>query len=266
MVDIAEGAYRREPLGPLPTIAGWAPWPTPGVVPTTGSTMEDAARLAAAGAPEGTVVVAEEQTAGRGRRGRTWESTMYAGLWLSIALRPSAPPEQIGWIPLAIGVAVAQGLREESGLEVRLKWPNDVVLVGDSGLRKVAGLLAERLPDGTVVVGIGINVDHAAQELPPGGTSLRMEGVDCRREAVLVAVLAAVARTYRAFDSGRDVRTAYEALSATLGSRVRVETAGAEQVGRAVALGPAGELVVVDDMGEEHVVSAGDVIHLRGEP
>lgn len=225
--------------------------------------MVDVEQLAAQGAPEGTVVVAEEQTAGRGRRGRHWESAQYAGLWLSLLLRPERSADRIGWLPLVVGVGVARALRAVAGVEARLKWPNDVVVVSDSGVRKMAGLLAERLADGAVIVGLGINVSQTADELPAGGTSLIMEGARVQREDVLAAVLGEIARTYRSWDDGASLTPAYADLSATIGERVRVQRPGGDVVGIAGELGAGGELIVTDDSGCEHHITAGDVMHLR---
>ncbi len=256
----------RRALGTLPDIPGWAPWPVPTVLETTGSTMVDVEELAAAGAPEGSVVVAEEQTAGRGRRGRPWESARYAGLWSSLLLRPASPPEEVSWLPLVVGVGIARALRSVSSLPAVVKWPNDIVVLASDEAeppRKLAGILAERLSDGSVVVGMGINVDHARGELPPGGTSLRLECGPVSREDVLVAVLSEVATAYRAWANGADAATDYATYSATLGRRVRVQTPVGDVVGIASGLGPHGELRVVDSEGQEHAITAGDVVHLR---
>src|SRR6202044_1415756 len=132
------------------------------------------------------VLAAEEQTAGRGRGGRTWVSRPGASLTFSVLLRPvTVPPSSRGWLPLLTGVAVAAGVRSASGVAAGLKWPNDV-LVGD---RKLAGILAEQSTDGdTVVVGVGLNVATEERELPvsPTGlpaTSLLVEGADVGRAA-----------------------------------------------------------------------------------
>ena len=255
------GRHERAPLGSLDLLASsaWSPWPLPEVVETTPSTMLEIERRAVESAPEGTVVVAEEQTAGRGRRGRTWDSAARAGLWWSLLLRPAVPPDRLGWLPLVVGVGVARGLSETTGAHVALKWPNDLLLEGG----KVAGILAERLGDGSVVVGVGINVDQETSELPEGGISLRQAGYAADRTQVLIQVLASVARSYREWISGADPHEAYAALSATLGREVRADLGERVLVGLAARLGPAGELVIVDAGGVEHVVSAGDVTLLR---
>ena len=221
--------------------------------------MVEVERRAGEGAPEGTVVVAEEQTAGRGRRGRSWDSTSRAGLWWSLLLRPHTSPDRLGWLPLVVGVGVARGVHASSGAAVTLKWPNDVLVDGS----KLAGILAERLADGAVVVGVGINVDQDVSELPAGGTSLAAAGHVADRTQVLQCVLDCVATTYREWVAGGDFGDAYAALSATLGSEVRADVGGRVLVGRADRLGTGGELVLVDAGGMEHVVSAGDVTLLR---
>ena len=137
------------------------------VVARTGSTNTDCAARARAGAPEGLVLAAEEQTAGRGRLGRTWLSPPRAALTFSVLLRPAGvPPARRGWLPLLAGVATATAVRHVSGLDARLKWPNDLVL----GPRKLAGILAEQSGD-AVIVGIGVNVSATRAELPVTGAA-----------------------------------------------------------------------------------------------
>jgi BirA family biotin operon repressor/biotin-[acetyl-CoA-carboxylase] ligase len=262
-VSAHTGRPERAPLGSLDALAQppWAPWPAPVVLETTPSTMTEVEVRAADGAPEGTVVVAEEQTAGRGRRGRTWDSSARAGLWWSLLLRPPISADRLGWLPLVVGVGVARGLQAAAGVPVELKWPNDVLVSG----RKLAGILAERLADGSVVVGVGINVDHDASELPEGGASLRTAGHLVDRTEALVQVLGSVAQTYREWVSGLDVRDAYAALSATLHHDVQAHVGDRVITGRATRLGASGELVLTDQEGIEHLLSAGDVTLLRPE-
>ena len=225
--------------------------------------MVDAASLAESGAPEGTVIVAEEQTSGRGRAGRVWESTPYAGLWLSILLRPPIATASIGWLPLLAGTAAVRALRSRTSIDLRLKWPNDIVVETAGGLRKVGGILAERLHGGAVIVGIGINVDQDDAELPPGGTSLRVLGATCPREDLLVALLGALADAYRGWGGGSDAAEAYLGLCVTIGSDVRVEGPAGTIEGTATGLGAHGELHVTDRAGTEHAISAGDVLLVR---
>jgi BirA family biotin operon repressor/biotin-[acetyl-CoA-carboxylase] ligase len=245
-------------------------WTSIAVVASTGSTNAD---LLARGGPEGQVLVAEEQTAGRGRAGRTWVSQPGASLTFSVLLRPaSVPPSARGWLPLLTGVAVAAGVRSAAGVEARLKWPNDV-LVGD---RKLAGILAEQSPDGdAVVVGVGLNVATSEEALPisPAGlpaTSLLVEGADVGREAVLAEILRSLERWYLAFTAdpdpvGSGVLAEYRSACTTLGRQVRVELpAGRVLAGVAEDVDPSGRLLV-RPVGAAFAtaVSAGDVIHVR---
>ena len=151
-------------------------WQAVEVVDRTGSTNADLLARALGGAPEGLVLAAEEQSAGRGRMGRTWVSPPYAALTFSLLVRPAAvPPARRGWLPLLAGVAVASAVTAVTGVQTRLKWPNDVL----AGPAKLAGILAEAAGD-AVVVGVGLNVSTEPGELPPPGpgalaaTSLRI--------------------------------------------------------------------------------------------
>ena len=174
--------------------------------PRVGSTNDVAARLAAAGAPHGTVVVADEQTAGRGRHGNRWFSPPGTGLYVSVLLRTDTPPV----LTLAAGVAVAEALARTAGLDAVLEWPNDVVVETDGRRRKVAGILAEASTVGDrvdrVVVGIGINLRDGAW--PPELASLAgsVEGLAGRpvdAAALLVEVLASLAARCGEVESGR---------------------------------------------------------------
>jgi BirA family transcriptional regulator, biotin operon repressor / biotin---[acetyl-CoA-carboxylase] ligase len=169
--------------------------------------------------PEGAIVVADHQTAGRGRLGRTWEAPAGKALLLSVLLRPPAErnaPE----ISLVAGVAVADALERMLGLSVQLKWPNDVML----RRRKVAGCLAEAR-DGTVVLGIGVNVNQTRDELPPNaGSVLTLTGRELDREDLLATLLDDLAARYGGWrDGGLDA--VYEGLGPRdflRGRRVRV--------------------------------------------
>src|SRR3954470_21305583 len=173
-------------------------WTDLRVVEETASTNADVAAAGRAGAPSGLVLAAERQTAGRGRAGRAWVAPARSGIAVSVLLRPTAPRESWGWLPLLAGLAVVGPLASMSGLDLVLKWPN-YVLVG--GERKLAGLLAEVVDD-AVVVGLGLNVSLRADELPvPTATSLALEGSDVvDRDPVLRAVLRGLGDRYRDFD------------------------------------------------------------------
>ncbi|MEV1285804.1 biotin--[acetyl-CoA-carboxylase] ligase [Micromonospora sp. NPDC049679] len=250
----------------------------------TASTNADAAAAARAGEPEGLVVVAERQTAGRGRLGRAWSSPPRAGLATSVLLRPGvavpergwppAPLTGYGWLPLLAGVALVEAVVRLAELPAGLKWPNDLLIGG----AKCAGILAEAVPDGeapAVVLGIGLNVTLRADELPenPTGlpaTSLQLSGAAATdRDPLLRALLRAVADWYgRWREAGGDaqacgLREAYVQHCATLGREVRVLLPSGEGLtGLATAVDADGRLVV-HTAGVDHPIAAGDILHLR---
>ena len=231
----------RPPLRtPLRAGAGWRVE----VVPRTASTNTDVAARALAGELPGLVLVAAEQTTGRGRLGRAWMSPPRAGLTFSVLL--TAPPSP--WVPLLAGVAVARALREVAGLTPRLKWPNDVLVDG----RKIAGILAE-VSAGMVVVGVGLNVSTRLDELPVDrpATSVRLEGGLTDRATLLRGILAALSDRVTPLD--------YLGLCDTVGRVVEVHLPdGSVQRGGASAVDDDGRLVVD---GVPH--AAGDVVHIR---
>ncbi|WP_229075694.1 biotin--[acetyl-CoA-carboxylase] ligase [Actinoplanes sp. DH11] len=246
----------------------------------TGSTNADAADAARGAEPEGLVVVAESQSAGRGRRDRQWVSPPRAGLTLSVLLRPSAPdaergwpaapPGSFGWLPLLAGVALREAVTRVSGVEAALKWPNDL-LVGD---RKCAGILAEVAGD-AIVIGIGLNVSTRADELPATtgvpATSLLVAGAEeADRDPLLRALLRGFARWYEGWrEAGGDAEMCgltaeYRRGCATIGRAVRVLLpGGGELTGEATTVDGDGQLVIRTADGTEHRVSAGDVLHVR---
>ena len=246
-------------------------WREVRVVAETGSTNADLAAAAERGAAEGAVLVAESQTAGRGRLHREWASPPRAGLTFSMLLRPDGvPAARWGWLPLLAGVSVARAVARLGEIEARLKWPNDL-LVGP-GRRKAAGLLAQ-IAGGAAVVGVGLNVTTRADELPDGATSLAASGAACTdRDPLLRAILRAFAEDYRRWrEVGGDAErcglaAAYAELSDTLGREVVVTLpAGDPLRGVASAIGADGRLVVTGEGGAS-AVAAGDVTHVRSTP
>ncbi|MFG1926595.1 biotin--[acetyl-CoA-carboxylase] ligase [Cryptosporangium sp. NPDC048952] len=235
-------------------------WVDVDVVERTGSTNADLA--AAVGLPEGTVLVAEVQDAGRGRIGRAWTSPPGAGLLFSALLRPTeVPRERWGWLPLLAGVACVDAL---TGVDAHLKWPNDL-LVGPER-KKAAGILAEVAGD-AVVLGIGLNVTLTADELPPDRpdtTSLALAGAPVLdRELLLPAILDALAENYESWRTGGDeaLRAAYRERCDTIGRLVRVSLPAGETLhGRATDVDAEGRLVV-----DGRAIAAGDVVHVRPE-
>jgi BirA family biotin operon repressor/biotin-[acetyl-CoA-carboxylase] ligase len=236
-------------------------WTDLRVVAETASTNADLAAAARQGAPEGTVLVAERQTAGKGRLGRQWESPPRAGIAVSVLLRPKSPATAArqSWLPLLAGVALVEAVRLVSEVDAVLKWPNDL-LVQD---RKCAGILAEAAA-GAVVVGIGLNTTLRVPELPrPDATSLQLAGATCvDRDPLLRAILRGLATWYRRWKAdpdGSGLRETYTLHCATLGREVEVELPGRASLrGYAHAIDNDGRLVVGDTP-----VAAGDVVHLR---
>jgi BirA family transcriptional regulator, biotin operon repressor / biotin---[acetyl-CoA-carboxylase] ligase len=227
------------------------------------STNRYLADAAMAGAAPGLVAVADEQTAGRGRLGRTWIAPPGASLLASALLDDAAPPEERHLALVAAALAALDAIEAHCGFRPRLKWPNDLV-VGD---RKLAGLLAEATPSNSIVVGMGLNVDWVAfpRELEAIATACNREGRPAPRDELLVAWLRELDGRLTALARGgpATLRPDHIAASATLGRRVRVERASDALVGDAVALTELGHLVVRTGDGVEHTVSAGDVVHLR---
>jgi BirA family biotin operon repressor/biotin-[acetyl-CoA-carboxylase] ligase len=259
-------------------------------VDLTGSTNADLLALARSGAPEGIVLVADHQTAGRGRQGRVWTAPPGASLLLSVLLRPSAAAA--GRTTMAVAVAAAEAVHELAGFQPRLKWPNDLVWPGDGSTpdRKLAGVLAEAdwgsgagsgalappggdagsgalAPPGgdgvAVVVGIGINVvwpDELPADLADIATAMNhVAHVHVDREQLLIALL----RRLDGWLDAPDLVARWRQLSATLGRRVRVELDAGDVIGTAVDVDDSGHLVVETSDGDRRLVAVGDVVHLR---
>lgn len=270
--DLAEAVARARPrLGRIGATLFY--------LPTTPSTNDIAARLAAAGADCGTTVVADTQTAGRGRMGRAWFSPPAAGLYVSVVVRPSAalsaapsgagpgalplPPR----LTLLAGVALADAIRGATGLPVQIKWPNDIVL----GSHKLAGILAEASAQTGgieyIILGIGINVRAVAYppEIAARASSLEAEiGRPVDRGAVFAALLANLGRALDALDGG-DVGAWFErwrTLSPSAqGAAVEWRAPDGPRRGRTAGLGADGALIVDSDRGRERVL-AGEVFWL----
>lgn len=217
--------------------------------------------LAAAAPARDLVVVADHQTAGRGRLDRTWETPEGAALTFSAVVDPQLEPEWWPLIPLAAGYAVARAVGERA----RLKWPNDV-LIGDE---KVSGILVERVGSqpAYAVIGIGINVDQSRAELPvPQATSLALAGMPVDRTELLGDVLRSLRATLGTLSrSPHTLMNRYRGLSATTGRDVRVDLPdGSTLAGRVADIDEHGRLVVESADGRT-VVGAGDVVHVRSQ-
>jgi len=236
------------------------------VVESTESTNADVRGAADAGEPEGLVLIAERQTAGRGRLDRVWESPARAGVLMSMLLRPEVPAAQLPLLPLLTAVAVVEAVRAVAELPARVKWPNDVLVDG----RKLGGILLERTATGAAVVGIGLNVSTRPEELPvTEATSVQVAGGVADRASLVKEMLRAFERRYvgyvRAAGAPESVLAAYREVCDTLGREVRVLLPdGASVRGTATGVDESGMLVVRQDDGVERSWSAGDVVHVRG--
>jgi BirA family transcriptional regulator, biotin operon repressor / biotin---[acetyl-CoA-carboxylase] ligase len=240
------------------------------------STNRVLADLSHQGAPDGTVVVAESQTAGRGRLGRTWLSPRGLNLYVSILLARTLSPETVNWTPMLAAVAVLRVIRALTTLDVRLKWPNDVHAVRGGEGRKLAGILVDAIGPGpaarrAMVVGIGINVNMPVEafpeELRATATSLLIEtGSPVDRGRLLAMLLGEVERLYdHACAHGpSDIAAAYRAACDSIGKRVWVELIGSEKIeGTAEGLASDGALRLRTKNGKALEIRAGDVVHLR---
>ncbi|WP_082105238.1 biotin--[acetyl-CoA-carboxylase] ligase [Demequina subtropica] len=242
--------------------------------PSTSSRVLEAATRAPEDWPHMSALVADHQTAGRGRAGRAWVTPQGAALTVSFVLRPRhIPREDFGWAPLVVGLAAVRALRG-LGVGAWLKWPNDVVvesgareIPGWGRWRKAVGILCETTADDAIVAGIGINVSQAPGELPvPHAASLATLGATALDRVALMRALAAELNGAVAmWDAGAHPRADVERVTATLGWDVAVDVPGGVPVaGRATALTPEGALVVRTASGDERIVLAGDVRVRRG--
>ena len=225
------------------------------------STNHYARGIAAQGAAHGTLVTAAVQTAGRGRRGRSWISPQGDGIFMTLIVRPDVPPSQIASLSLLTALAAARAIRRETGLEAKIKWPNDIVVSG----RKVCGMLLEMDADAqrvhSVAAGIGINVHQQAfdEEIAHTASSLDLlSGKRQSRAAIVRAFLEEFEKAYEQESPGEIMR-AYRAHSATIAQRVQVIAPDRTFTGTAGDITDSGSLLVTDEGGEVHEVLAGDV-------
>lgn len=257
------------------------------VVDTTGSTNEDllrAVRVDPKAWPDLSVLTAEHQSSGRGRLARHWEAPPRSSIAVSMVLRPvnaqglPLPTHSYSWLSMVAALALREALMETAGLPAQIKWPNDVLVNG----RKISGILAQMEPLSgpgvpAVILGTGINVSLTETELPvPTATSVLVEKSSAPdRTGLLKSYLARFATLYRGFCNadgdpeaglagGPSLHKRLEHVMVTLGREVRAQLPGDHEIiGHATRLDPYGSLLVVDDAGKEHVVTAGDVVHLR---
>lgn len=232
------------------------------------STNDKAYALAEGGAAEGTIVIANSQTKGKGRLGRKWFSPPESGIYLSCILRPGILPKEVSKITLAAAVSVVKAIREFSGVQALIKWPNDIILSD----RKAGGILTELKGESDrvdfVILGIGLNVNAPRRDLPEGGTSVKAESKsskDFSRVELIKALLEGLDAEYAIFKKqgftsiGKELKS----LSCTLGREVKVMTSGKRSVrGKAVRINKDGALVVRRE-GKDVVILSGDVSMVR---
>jgi BirA family biotin operon repressor/biotin-[acetyl-CoA-carboxylase] ligase len=274
VVPVTYDDLRRPPLDPVALSAALTRpgslWREVEVVASCPSTNAELSRRARSGGAAGTVLVADHQTAGRGRLDRTWVTPPGAALTFSVVLDPErVPVARWTWLPLLVGIAVAEAVRRVTEVTCTLKWPNDV-LVGE---RKLAGILVERVerPAGAVaVVGVGVNVTLTEDELPvETATSLGLEGATTTdRTVVLREVLRSLEALFVQWqadggDASLGLVDSYVRRCSTLGREVRVELPTGETLsGTASGLDTDGRLEVRTADGP-HLLGAGDVVHVR---
>ena len=239
--------------------------------PETDTTNDRIRELALEGAPEGTLAVAEMQTAARGRRGRVWQAPAESGVWMSLLLRPDIPPTQASVLTLLAGIALTEAIEDVTGLEVGIKWPNDILLNG----KKLVGILTEMDCDmekiHSVTVGMGINVNTKAfpEELQEIATSLYLEsGREYDRAELVGQAMKRFEALYEEFLSEGGVfapfKERYRGKCLNIGKEVRV-IGGETYLATALDITPEGELIVKrKDNGAEEVVFSGEV-SIRGE-
>ena len=237
---------------------------------TIGSTMDEARRLAERDAPEGTVIVADEQTAGRGRMERQWFAPPGTCILCSILFRPDLAPVQGQWLTMLCAMAAADAVDQVTGLQVSLKWPNDLIVQAQQW-KKLAGILTETGVTGNrlsyAVVGIGINVNVAPRDLPalaPDATSILAEtGKETDRTVLLAALLAGVEARYTRLQAGTSPHAEWAARLATLGRPVEASTFRGPFAGIAESVDENGALLLRTPDGKLHRLVAGDVTLAR---
>ncbi|MCS7286994.1 MAG: biotin--[acetyl-CoA-carboxylase] ligase [Anaerolineae bacterium] len=232
---------------------------------TVTSTQDEAKRLAEAGAPEGTVVLAEEQTAGRGRLGRTWISPVGSSILMSVIFRPPLLPQQAHRLTMIASLSIAEAIESLTPLKVKIKWPNDILIAG----KKAGGILTEirALEDRILyaIVGVGLNVnvkisDSPLSPLAPYATSLSDElGYELPRFTLLQEILLRLEENYRELRKGRDFRGDWLARLYPLGQEISVITPTGILEGVAIDINEDGALLLATPEGEVKTVWAGDV-------
>ncbi|MBE2999259.1 biotin--[acetyl-CoA-carboxylase] ligase [Nocardiopsis sp. HNM0947] len=256
------------------------PWQHVQVLPAIGSTNSELAARARDGGEDGTVLVTEHQTAGRGRLGRGFETPKGSALTFSLLLRPPVPPARLGWLSALMGVAAVGAVRRTTGVDAALKWPNDLIVPADRRAEpaeadgKLAGILAETdLSSGSsaVVIGMGLNVSQTRDELPvPTAVSLLGEGAaELDRSVLLGAVLGEFEELYTVWTAAKGdaeasgLASLYRELCSTVGREVTVHLPDGELLETTATGIDDGARLLVSGPDGERALSVGDVVHVR---
>jgi BirA family biotin operon repressor/biotin-[acetyl-CoA-carboxylase] ligase len=230
------------------------------------STQRIAAKLAYEGAPEGTLVVAEEQKAGRGRLDRKWFSPKGTGIWMSLILRPPIPPQRAPQLTLLVAVAISQAIQDVTGLVPDIKWPNDILLHGKKGVGILTELQADPDRVRSVIVGIGINVNQTAEQFPEDiraiATSLAIEkGERIKRAPLIQEILLRIERLYQQYlaHGFRPIKLLWEGYAVSIGKPVTARTLGGTIRGIARGITEDGLLILEDEEQNIHYIHSADI-------
>jgi BirA family biotin operon repressor/biotin-[acetyl-CoA-carboxylase] ligase len=230
------------------------------------STMDIAMQLGLKGLPEGTIVIAETQTKGRGRLGRFWFSPKYKGIYLSSILRPKILPTQASILTLLSAVSILEAIKEITGLDAQIKWPNDILLNN----KKLGGILTELNAEmdkvNFIVTGIGLNVNNEKKTLINGATSLKEKtGVHTNRIILLQEILRKIESNYLLFQKkgATAIVEKWRQYNVTLGKRVKIYYQDTHLEGQAIDIDVDGGLILRQDSGVMEKVMAGDIVHCR---
>jgi len=230
------------------------------------STMNVAMQLGIEGSPEGTLVVAESQTQGRGRLGRSWFSPKYKGIYLSLILRPKMLPSSASVLTFLCAVSVCEAIKTTLHLDAQIKWPNDILLFH----KKVGGILTELNAEmdviNFVIIGMGLNVNNERKSLLTGATSLKEHKKESiNRILLLQDILRAIEANYLFFqkESVKPILEKWREYNMTLGRRVKVSVGREHIEGEALDIDTDGGLLIRKDSGVIEKVMAGDVVHCR---
>lgn len=230
------------------------------------STQKVAQRLVLEGAPEGTIVIAEEQLSGRGRMDRKWHSPKYTGIWMSVILRPNLPPAKAPQLTLITAVAVVQTIEEITGMTPEIKWPNDILLKG----KKLTGILTEMQADAdrihSIIIGIGINVNQKLEDYPEElkqiATSIAIEyGKKLERAEIIKVLLVKLEKLYSLYlDQGfYPIKLLWESYAISIGKKITARTITGSIYGQALGITDEGVLMIEDASGKVHHVYSADI-------